>query len=198
MRPGKLVIPGGIDPRDKYGTAVWRDASIGRFFYRDAGGGVSECSKMKFITNNILENESILVELKKAWIDSEPDISGGHEEGGFIVADDVGILAVVRWEKGLQNEIALPPHKNCVVDGRDIIVSFHTHPNTGKDFQQEPSLTDIRAVSDDFDLKGEFYLGEFVISEQNIYMIEPAGDYHVIGPTKALFERYEYGSSFNK
>ena len=23
---GKLVIPGGIDPRDKYGTAVWRDA----------------------------------------------------------------------------------------------------------------------------------------------------------------------------
>ncbi len=38
--------------------------------------------------NDLLENESILVELKKAWIDSEPDISGGHEEGGFIVADD--------------------------------------------------------------------------------------------------------------
>ena len=37
---GKLVIPGGIDPRDAYGTAVWRDASVGRFFYRDAGGGV--------------------------------------------------------------------------------------------------------------------------------------------------------------
>jgi|GEM_PF-1400896 len=36
---GKLVIPGGIDPRDKYGTAVWRDAIGGRFFYRDAGGG---------------------------------------------------------------------------------------------------------------------------------------------------------------
>lgn len=23
---GKLVIPGGIDPRDEYGAAVWRDA----------------------------------------------------------------------------------------------------------------------------------------------------------------------------
>ncbi|CAN5527748.1 hypothetical protein BH10ACI3_BH10ACI3_10610 [soil metagenome] len=118
-----------------------------------------------------------------------PGESGGHEEGGFIVADDAGNLAVVRWAKGLQNEIVLPPHKNCFVDGKDIVVSFHTHPNTGKDFQQEPSLTDIRAVSDDFDLRGEFYLGELVISEQNIYLIEPAGDYHIIGARKVILER---------
>ncbi len=26
---GKLVIPGGIDPLDAYGAAVWRDASVG-------------------------------------------------------------------------------------------------------------------------------------------------------------------------
>ena len=83
----------------------------------------------------------------------------------------------------------MPPHKNCFVDGKDIIVSFHTHPNTGKDFQQEPSLTDVRAVSDDFDLKGEFYLGELVISEQNIYLIEPAGDYHIIGATELILAR---------
>ncbi len=144
---------------------------------------------MNFTTNDILENESILAELKKAWIDSESGESGGHEEGGFIVADDGGNLYVVRWEKGLQNEIVLPLHKNCFVDRKDIITSFHTHPNTGKDFQQEPSLTDIRAVSDDFDLKGEFYLGELVISEENIYLIEPAGDYHVIGATKVIFGR---------
>jgi hypothetical protein len=144
---------------------------------------------MHFTVKDILENESIFAELKKAWIDSRPGESGGHEEGGFIVADDVGNLEVVRWEKGLQNEIVLPPHKNCFVDGKDIIASFHTHPNTGKDFQQEPSLTDIRAVNDDFDLKGEFYLGELVISEQNIYLIEPAGDYHIIGATKVILER---------
>jgi len=112
-----------------------------------------------------------LSELIRAWIDSGPDVSGGHEEGGFIVADDDGKLTVVRWEKGSQNEIILPPHKNCFVEGKDIIASFHTHPNTGKDFQQEPSLTDIRAVSDDYDLKGEFYLGEIVISKENIYFV---------------------------
>jgi hypothetical protein len=145
--------------------------------------------KMNFTTNDILENESVLVELKKAWIDSEPAISGGHEEGGFIIADDSGNLTVVHWEKGWQDEIVLPPHKNCFIDGKDIIASFHTHPNTGKGFQQEPSLTDIRAVGDDFDLKGEYYLGELVISEQNIYLIEPAGDFHVIGATKVILER---------
>ena len=144
---------------------------------------------MKFLINDILGNELILAHLKNAWLDSEPGESGGHEEGGFIVADDVGNLAVVRWEKGSQNEIVLPPHKNCFVNGKDIISSFHTHPNTGKDFQQEPSLTDIRAISDDFDLKGEFYLGELVISEQNIYLIEPAGDNHVIGARKVILER---------
>ncbi len=144
---------------------------------------------MNFSINDIFENPLILSELINAWIDSEPGESGGHEEGGFIVADDVGNLNVVRWEKGLQNEIVLPPHKNCFVDGKDIIVSFHTHPNTGRDFQQEPSLTDIRAVGDDFDLKGEFYLGELVISEQNIYLIEPIGDYHVISETRVILER---------
>jgi hypothetical protein len=137
----------------------------------------------------IVENQSILSELKQAWFDSEPNVSGGHEEGGFIVSDDFGVLSVIRWEKGTHNEIILPPHKNCFVNGKDIVALFHTHPNTGKDFQQEPSLTDIRAVRDDFDLKGEFYLGEFVVSEENIYLIEPSGQTSIIGKTNAHFKR---------
>ena len=129
----------------------------------------------------------ILNHLKNAWLDSVPGVSDGHEEGGFIVCDEMGNFDVIRWEKGVQNEIVLPPHKNCFVDGKDIVVSFHTHPNTGNDFQQEPSLTDIRAVRDDFDLKGEFYLGEFVISKENIYLIETSGQLTLIGKTGKYF-----------
>jgi hypothetical protein len=139
--------------------------------------------------NRIFENLTILAELKQAWFDSEPGVSGGHEEGGFILADDYGVLSVLRWEKGSKNEIILPRHKNCFVEGKDIIASFHTHPNTGENFQQEPSLTDIRSVRDDFDLKGEFYLGELVISEENIYLIELNGQVDIIGITKEIFER---------
>ncbi len=137
----------------------------------------------------ILENRTILFELKQAWLDSVPGISGGHEEGGFIVADDFAVLSVVRWTKGTNNEIILPPHRNCLIDGKVIVASFHTHPNTGDDFQQEPSLTDVRAVRDDFDLKGEFYLGEFVISQENIYLIESSGQFNIFGNTKEIFER---------
>ncbi len=75
------------------------------------------------------------------------------------------------------------------MDGKDIIASFHTHPNTGADFQQEPSLTDVRAVRDDFDLKGEFYLGEFIVSKENIYLIEPSGLFGAIMRTEEIFER---------
>ena len=144
---------------------------------------------MKFSTAEILQNSEIVAELKQAWLDSEPNVSGGHEEGGFIVTDDFGNLSVVRWEKGTQNEIVLPPHRNCFVNGKDVVASFHTHPNTGADFQQEPSLTDVRAVRDDFDLKGEFYLGEFVISQENVYLIQPSGLFNVIVNTKEMFER---------
>src|SRR5918911_64634 len=126
---------------------------------------------MEFSTSEILQSSEIVAKLKQAWQDSEANVSGGHEEGGFIVADDSGFLSVVRWEKGTQNEIILPPHQNCSVGGRAMVASFHTHPNTGADFQQEPSLTDIRAIRDDPDLKGEFYLGEFIISQDNVYLI---------------------------
>ncbi len=143
---------------------------------------------MKFSTAEISQNPAVVAELKQAWQDSEPKISGGHEQGGFIVVDDFGILSVVRWGKGTQNEIVLPPHGNCFVNGKTIVASFHTHPNTGADFQQEPSLTDIRAVRDDPDLKGEFYLGEFVVSQENVYLIEPSGQVGVSGKTNEIFE----------
>jgi hypothetical protein len=40
---------------------------------------------------------------------------------------------------------------------------------------QEPSETDKRAVRDDPDLKGNDYVGEFVISQAVIYLVSPAG-----------------------
>ena len=144
--------------------------------------------KKRISAAEVLQDSAVVAELKRAWHDSEPNVSGGHEEGGFIVVDDFGILGAVRWGKGAQNEIVLPPHSNCFVSGKAIVASFHTHPNTGADFQQEPSLTDIRAVHDDPDLKGEFYLGEFVVSHEKLYLIEPSGQVGVIGETDEIFE----------
>ncbi len=72
---------------------------------------------------------------------------------------------------------------NCKLGELDIIATFHTHPNTGSDFFQEPSATDKRAVRDDPDLKGELYEGEFVISQEMVYLISPDGQVSEIGDT---------------
>lgn len=89
---------------------------------------------MKFSKTALLQDSSIVAELKQAWQDSEPNVSGGHEEGGFMVVDDLGALRVERWGKGSQNVIILPPHQNCHVEGKAIVASFHTHPEHGRRF----------------------------------------------------------------
>jgi Domain of unknown function (DUF4329) len=134
----------------------------------------------------ILNNPVVCVELTQAWQDSEPGISGGHEKGGFILQDSAGFFSVVRWTTGGVNSILVPSHIGCKIEEKPIVASFHTHPNAGGNYLQEPSETDKRAVRDDPNLKGESYVGEFVISQSKIYLIDPTGQVNEIGDTATL------------
>ena len=124
--------------------------------------------------------------------------TGGHEEGGFIVRNRLGHLSVIRWPKGTQNQILVPPHSDCKINDDDIIATFHTHPNTGDEYLQEPSETDKRAVRHDPDLKGEFYLGEFVIAQETIYLIKPDGQVNEIVKTAAYFATDRQGGEYDR
>jgi len=135
----------------------------------------------------ILNDPAVLAALKQAWQDSHPGVAGGHEEGGFILRDTSGKLSAVRWPKGAQDTIILPPHLNCKIGEDDIVATFHTHPNIGGDYLQEPGETDKRAVRDDPDLKGTAYVGEFVISQATIHLIMPDGQVYEMGNTRKLF-----------
>lgn len=135
----------------------------------------------------ILNDLAVRAALKQAWQDSHPGLSGGHEEGGFILRGAKGGLDILRWPKGAQSKIVLPPHPNCKIGEWDIIATFHTHPNTGDDFLQEPGETDRRAVKDDPDLQGMEYEGEFVVSQQVIYLITPTGQVSEVGFTSEIF-----------
>lgn len=68
------------------------------------------------------------------------------------------------------------------------MATFHTHPNTGPDYLQEPSLTDRRAVMDDPDFRVPGYFGEFVISAEKVYLIKPAGDVEEVMQTEDLLK----------
>src|SRR5438552_605781 len=93
-------------------------------------------------------DSSVTAALGRAWDDSEPRTPAAHEEGGFVVRTADGDLAVVRWPRGQQNTILVPHHVGCRIGHDDIVASFHTHPNAGPAFLQEPSETDRRAVRD--------------------------------------------------
>lgn len=130
--------------------------------------------------NSVLDESVVRAALQQAWRDSKPGLTGGYEEGGFVLQDPNSNLSVTRWPAGGQNTIALPQYTNCKIGERDIVATFHTHPNTGSEYLQEPSETDKRAVHDDHDLKGEFYEGEFVLVEEMIYLITPTGQVHEV------------------
>jgi hypothetical protein len=137
----------------------------------------------------LLADPAVVDGLRRAWLDSRPGLTGGHEEGGFILRDDSGTISISRWPVGATDAIDVPPHAACRFDGRAIVATFHTHPNTGDDYRQEPSELDRRAVRDDPDLKEASYLGEFVVSQELIYVIDPNGDVADVGSTTALFSR---------
>jgi len=135
----------------------------------------------------VLSDLNIRSALQQAWIDSNPGIDSGHEEGSFIIKSDDGSLSAIRWLRGLRDNIQVPPHRDCKIDDLEILASFHTHPNTGSDYLQEPSETDKRAVRDDPDLKGAEYVGEFVISQAIVYLISPAGQVREMDDTQTVF-----------
>ena len=137
---------------------------------------------------SFLNHPSVREALRTAWLDSNPGIVGGHEEGGFILRDAAGLFSAIRWPRGELDRIEVPRHIGCRIDDRDIVASFHTHPNTGPDFLQEPSETDKRAVRDDPDLKSPNYSGEFVVSNERIYRISPDGEVADVAETARLFE----------
>ena len=130
---------------------------------------------------DILSDDVVIEALGQAWVDSGPGPTGASEQDGFVLEDDNGDRDVSRWPAGSQDELAVPPHGGCRVSGRQVVATFHTHPNTGDHYRQEPGRVDIRAVGEDPDLRASEYVGEFVISEKWVYLIGQSGQVAQIG-----------------
>lgn len=124
--------------------------------------------------------------LREAWQESQPGTDAAHEEGGFVLKRTDGSLTVERWPRGAQNQIALPAHTGSMRDGLRILATFHTHPNPGQEYRQEPGLTDVRGVRDDPDLGGPDYEGEYVIATEQVYLILKSGQVEVVGETAVI------------
>jgi hypothetical protein len=135
---------------------------------------------------NVLNDASIRDQFRQAWLDSQPDTVDAHEEGGFILQQADGSLITERWPGGAKKQIYVPPHPGGMRGNLRIVATFHTHPNSGPNYQQEPSLTDIRGVQYDPDLSHAEYEGEYVISLALVYLIHRDGRVETVGDSKGL------------
>ena len=135
------------------------------------------------LPETILSNSDVQAALRQAWQDSNPGLTGGHETGGFIVQTAQGDLRVIRWPEGGLDAVWITPHDGCKVEGEDIVATFHTHPDTGTGYEQEPSDVDRNNIRNDVNLKSADYIGEFVISARDIFLIAPTGDVTVVAYT---------------
>ena len=108
---------------------------------------------------SVLHDPTVGAAIGLAWSDSDPGAADAHEEGGFVLRRSDGVIEVERWPRGARNQIDVPDHVGGCRGDAVIVATFHTHPNPGAGFQQEPSLTDIRAVRNDPDLHHTEYEG---------------------------------------
>jgi hypothetical protein len=88
--------------------------------------------------------------------------------------------SVERWPRGTKNSIVPAPlDANTRYNGREVVATFHTHPNppvdeTGREWQQGPSEADRR-------WHRRRKLRGIVVGREFIYEIEANGDVSVLG-----------------
>jgi hypothetical protein len=137
---------------------------------------------------SILDEREVILAMRMAWEEFHPGTTQAQEQGGFVRRSRSGEFFVERWPKGHQDQIEVPPHPNGIRGEAIIVASFHTHPNPPPHYQQEPSLTDIRAVRNDPDLRHSEYEGEYVVAHKRIFQIQPDGTVKIVGDTDTLLE----------
>jgi hypothetical protein len=134
--------------------------------------------------SELLAAPSVIASLRQALVESFVGTDRSIEQGGFIVRDTKsGALSIERLPAGRQNALAFPICANGMYNGREIAGSFHTHPNTGVDWIQEPSPQDIRLSQDYPETMGPH---QFVVSQMMIYCIAEDGIVSELGSTACL------------
>ena len=148
------------------------------------------CDSLQVIKMNqptaleLLGNAGVIDQLRRAFEESCVGTDRAVEQGGFIVRDPASVaIEVVRLPARNRDSFAYSICADGMFHGKQIIGSFHTHPNIGAEWRPEPSLQDIRLSQDYPDTMGPH---QFVIASEKIYHIDREGVVTVMGNTHQL------------
>lgn len=84
LRPGAYPFPGALR---RSGVIVGQAHTPSMQCYNPP---------MQLTPRAVLSNIIVRSALQQAWIDSNPDTAGEHEEGGFVIRDEVGEFVIAR------------------------------------------------------------------------------------------------------
>ena len=119
----------------------------------------------------LLADPNVLAGMRRAYDDSDVGGPQPMEQGGFLVRDPLtGIVAVIRLASSGRDSLCYLLCPKGLSQDQEIVGSFHTYPNTGPEWLQEPSPQDIRFSKDYPETLGPH---QFVISRETIYHIRP-------------------------
>ena len=88
----------------------------------------------------LLADPNVLAGMRRAFDDSDVGGPQPMEQGGFLVRDpQTGIVTVIRLASSGRDSLRYPLCPTGLYQGQEIVGSFHTHPNTGPEWRQEPT-----------------------------------------------------------
>jgi len=125
-------------------------------------------------STELLADPNVIAAMREAF--EESDVGGPIpiEQGGFILRHpETGDLVVERLPSVGRDSFSYPICSDGRYNGKEIVGTFHTHPNTGSDWTQEPSPQDIRLSKEFPETMGSH---QFVVSVETIYHIDNEGD----------------------
>lgn len=140
----------------------------------------------KISVSELLAHPSVVVGMREAYVESDVGGSRPKEQGGFLVRDSqTAFITVRRLPSSAHDSLSYPLCPNGLYQGQEIVGSFHTHPNIGKEWRQEPSPQDIRLSKEYPETMGTH---QFVISRETIYHINNDGLVTVVGRTAEVLK----------
>lgn len=132
----------------------------------------------------LLAHPSVIAGMRLAYVESDVGGTRPTEQGGFLVQDSqTGFVSVIRLPSSARDSLSYPHCPSGLYQNQEIVGSFHTHPNTEKEWQQEPSPQDIRLSKEYPETMGSH---QFVISHERIYHIDNDGLVIDLGRTDKL------------
>jgi hypothetical protein len=133
---------------------------------------------------DLLSDPDVIDGIRRAYEESDVGGDAPTEQGGFILWNLVDrTFEVARVPARGRDSLAYPVCGDGNYNGKQIVGSFHTHPNTGSEWRQGPSPQDIRLSQDYPETMGP---NQFVIASETIYHIDNDGAVSEMGPTAEL------------